>query len=74
MDTYEASRFDLGEVRSQRQGEERQRVPENIILFLSFGCIVVFVHVHVLIQHLRYSDTTMVELYSTLCYNLNVPY
>lgn len=32
MDGYEPSRLDLGDVRSQRGGKERQKAPEDTVL------------------------------------------
>lgn len=46
MGGYEPRRLDLGDVRSQRGGKEKQRAPEDTNTFLFFRC----------------SCTTMVEL------------
>lgn len=64
MDGYEPSRLDLGDVRSQSGGTERQKAPEDtvlygLVLFLFMFFFVCFVHV--VMQHRRRSDTTMAE-------------
>lgn len=56
MDGQEPSRLNLGDVRSQRGGKERQKAPEDTVLY---GLVLFFVHV--VMQRRRCFDTTRAE-------------